>query len=400
MATFQMKLRNKLKDGKYNLAVRVCHGNEVMYLKVATITKEQFNRVFVKKSTDQASIDFRNDCHKYIDKCERIFLKCKPFNKKRFSEMFYEKEKQLPHSLLLKDLFENFIDEYEGIGIKSKEHYRTTMNVLETFQPEMSVWDITPATLLRIEKFKEQKGTSLATIGIYMRNLRRIINYFTKVEKLIPVSFEYPFGEGKYVIPNDAPKKMVLSNKEIQSVVDFTEFDSPLQEYARDIWLFLYRCNGINFADLLRMRWDNIHGDYIFFYRKKTEHTTKKFKRQVVVPITPKLQDLIDKLGDNTSQYILGKMNDQYSESTFNNKNHKLRGEINKELKVITSKLSLSVPLRLKTARDSYASTLLRAGVSKDFIGEMMSHSTSTMCEHYLSSLDVEKTKEINDVLL
>ena len=255
-------------------------------------------------------------------------------------------------------------------------------------------------SLSKFENIKVTDGKSPATVGSYMRNLRRVLNYFTKNEKLIPESFEYPFAEGKYVIPNDTPKKLTLSNHEIQSVVDMAEFDSPNQEYARDIWLFLYRCNGINFADLLRMRWDNIHGDYIFFYRKKTENTTKKFKRQVVVPITPKLRELMDKLGDESSPYILGKMDDSYTESTFNNKNHKIRGIINKDLKEITKKLNLSVPLLLKTARDSYATTLLRAGVSKDFIGEMMSHSSSSVTEHYLSSLDVEKTREINDVLL
>ena len=57
---------------------------------------------------------------------------------------------------------------------------------------------------------------------------------------------------------------------------------------------------------------------------------------------------------------------------------------------------NLSVTLKLKTARDCYATTLKRAGVSKDNIGELLGHSNSIVTEHYLASLDIEKTHDIN----
>jgi hypothetical protein len=60
----------------------------------------------------------------------------------------------------------------------------------------------------------------------------------------------------------------------------------------------------------------------------------------------------------------------------FDNKNHKLKGQINAQLEMITQKLNLSVSLRTKTARDCYATTLKRAGVSKDKIWEMKDHSS------------------------
>jgi hypothetical protein len=59
-----------------------------------------------------------------------------------------------------------------------------------------------------------------------------------------------------------------------------------------------------------------------------------------------------------------------------------------------------SVPLNLKTSRDCYATTLKRAGVSKDNIGEMLGHSNSVVTEHCLASLDIEKTYEINKYIL
>ena len=93
-------------------------------------------------------------------------------------------------------------------------------------------------------------------------------------------------------------------------------------------------------------------------------------------------------------------MKEGYSEETFTNKSDKLRGEINIHLRVISKKLNLSVDLLTETARDCYATTLYRSGVSKDDIGEMMGHSNSILTEHYISSISVEKTKDINKHIL
>ena len=112
------------------------------------------------------------------------------------------------------------------------------------------------------------------------------------------------------------------------------------------------------------------------------------------------MKSIIDKVGVKDSPFILGKLNDGYTEKMFDNKNHKLKGQINAQLEIISQKLNLSVPLRTKTARDSYATTLNRAGVSKDRIGEMMGHSNSIVTEHYLASLDRETVFEVNKHLL
>jgi len=65
----------------------------------------------------------------------------------------------------------------------------------------------------------------------------------------------------------------------------------------------------------------------------------------------------------------------------------------------LSEKLKLPVDLRLKTSRDSYATTLKRPGKSRDEIGEMMGHSNSQVAEYYLASLDMDKTWGINEDL-
>jgi len=384
------------KNYTFNLTIRASIKSDIIYLNIGKMTKQQFERIFIKKATDKNSIEYREKCNEYLTKCEKIFSELNPFSRNRFRELFYEKDKQLPNTLNVKGLFEYYIKNYDDIKQKTRDHYRTTMNVLETYHKDLTVGHITTDFMKRFAKKKKEEGCSQSTIDSHSRNIRRIVNYFTYEVKLIPKTYEYPFGKGGFSIKSFFPKKLVLKNDEIKAIVDLKDFDTPNQEYARDVWLLLYRCNGINFVDLLRMRWENIKGEYLIFFRKKTETTRKNNIKEITVPITPKVRELLDKLGVKDSPYILGKVHEGYSERTFENRNDVIKQEINRGLKGITKKLNLSVPLQLKTARDTYATTLKRNGVSKDIIGEMLGHSNSVVTEHYLASLDIEKTFDIN----
>ena len=82
------------------------------------------------------------------------------------------------------------------------------------------------------------------------------------------------------------------------------------------------------------------------------------------------------------------------------NRNHKIKQQINRNLKDIKEKLNLSRPLRLGTARDCYSSTLRRNKVPIDDISQMLGHSNVVITEHYLDGLDSENTFGINETIL
>lgn len=394
--------RKKLKGNKFTLSIRVCHRGYVQYLPIpkAKLTENQYEQVYVKQSMDEGSIKFRASVNEFKTKCESVFSEMSIYNPERFRQFVYQKDKEIPKTLAIKDLFDYYIENYEGITLKTRQHFRLSINKLETFEPGLTVHDITPEFLRHFDLKQQEAGLSRCTIDGVFRNLRRVINYFILEKKLIPKTYEYPFGRGGYSIKSFWPKKLVLRNDEIQKIVDLKDFDTKEQEYARDAWLCCYRANGINFADLMKMRWDNIQGGYMIFFRKKTEKTRKNNIKPITVPITLKLQELIDKVGDKKSPFILGLLEEGYAENTYENLSHKVRSNINEKLLELSKKLELSVPLKIKTARDCYATTLFRAGVSKDNIGEMLGHSNSVVTEHYLASLDIEKTHEINKHIL
>lgn len=403
MATFKIMLdtRNQKKDGTYNLSVRIINKDDVMFFSITSLTKFQYAQLFGKNTaTDEASIAFREKCNKYKAKCERVFNEIQPFNKKIFREKLKEKEKAIPQSLLLRNLVSDYIKNRNDIKLKTKDLYRTMLNVFEAYKKDITIQDITIDFLKSFSDMKSKDGCSIPTINTYHRHLRAILNHYTNVDKIIPASYVYPYGRSGYPITSFRPVKQVFSPSEIREIINYNKFDSFKQEYALAIWKMLYYSNGSNFIDLLKLQWKDVKMNYASYIRTKTENTRRNNIQPVIVPMRNELKELFDQYGDKQSSYILGKMNGNYGEQKLNNKNKKLRAQINEELKAIGNELNLSIPFTLSTARDCYATTLHRTGVSTSLISKMLNHSNSIVTEHYLSSLNPDETFEINAKLI
>jgi hypothetical protein len=69
--------------------------------------------------------------------------------------------------------------------------------------------------------------------------------------------------------------------------------------------------------------------------------------------------------GLNPGPFILGLLKEGHTEKTFENINHKIKQQINRNLSWVKKKLNLSIPLNLSMARDRYASTLIINGSLK-----------------------------------
>jgi len=368
------------------------------------MTTDQYFRVFERKDLDKNSIEFRNKCQQFLSKCERIFSEMETFDKARYRDYVYDKiqqeENKKKESILLADLCTRFLEKKVDIKLKTRQMYQTAVNSLDEFKPELTFWDVTPELLIQFEKEKRKKDYSQATISAYFRHIRGILNYFIYKEKIIPPIYNYPFGNEALKIKKHQPIKFVMSDDQIKNVATFNDFETTEQEYARDIWLLLYRCNGINYADMFRMKWINRVNDCLVFTRMKTEETCMNNKK-IVIPIVPRIQELLDKVGKKESPFILGVLNEDYiTEADFNNKKDWEERKLNSNLKFLSQKLQLSVELQLSTARDCFATTLKRAGYAKDVIGEMMGHGNNYIStSHYLAHVDTDRLKEISQSL-
>ena len=77
MATFNLLLdkRNRLRNGRFNLVVRIFEENTFVDLRLEKLTENQFKSIFVRNATDAKSIEFRKRCNEIKGYAESIYDK-------------------------------------------------------------------------------------------------------------------------------------------------------------------------------------------------------------------------------------------------------------------------------------------------------------------------------------
>ena len=220
-----------------------------------------------------------------------------------------------------------------------------------------------------------------------MRNIRAIMN-IAKSAGVIREA-DYPFGRGKYQIKEGVGKKKALNKKQLKAIANYSD-GNKFTEFYRDLWLFIYFCNGINVADLINLKFSDIQNGEISFIREKTKDRTRDTKR-IYAPITPEMQSIIEKWGNNPrkSIYIFPFMKAGDDAWEHEKKKKNLTKHINDRMKVIGEKLNIG-KITTYVARHTYATVLRNEGVPVSIISPMLGHTSVTTTEIYLADLESE----------
>lgn len=267
--------------------------------------------------------------------------------------------------------------------------------------------EITPQFLNECEEFWVESEISYATIGMYMRTLRAVIINRDGEEPYL-TGTKYPFGikRGKYVIPEGGRRDIALSIEKIWKVENY-ETDNPLLSNARDIFVFMFYCNGLNFGDLCRLRYENIDtaSGEIIFQRKKTLRKGEK-PTFIYAPLLPPMVEIINRLGNKESDgYIFPFLNGiealDKNESKIKNQIVKSLDPINSSLKLIAKDLELDPDLSTSYTRNSYISHLVgELLVNPIVVRKMVGHSTKKDVTAGYVNLPAKKRFELNSKLL
>ena len=399
MATFSIKLdkRTLLKDNKYNLVIRIFDRDKFLDLRIQRININHYNKVFKRHAIDEKSIKIRETCNELLCRSEKIFHSIGWLDKEKIRERFYNDQTPKTHSI--KDLFEYYRVTTNN-RLSTYERMNSGINSLCTYKPNLSLLEVTTDLLNNYERHLINKSVSLATVASYMKDLRVVINHCKNNLEDFPETYNVPFGSHGYSIKSNFGLKKVMGFEELDLVLNFKDFKSEFDEFALDIWKLLFYSNGINFIDALILKWENIHSDVIRIMRRKTLTTRKNNIKAIQIPIDSQIDRIIKRWGVKNNKYVLGLIDNEFNEKHLYSRNKLYRRKINSSLKSISNQLNLSVPLRIKTARETYATSLFRLGAPKDQIGEMMGHSNSKVTEHYFGSLGVEIVSEINKISL
>lgn len=256
----------------------------------------------------------------------------------------------------------------------------------------------------KASKKKESVDTpaSISTIGMVLRNVRTVFN--EAIEARVLDKDFYPFGKGGYTIPAATNKKKALDENTIREIFDF-QCTSESMQRARDLWVFSYLCNGMNFTDICNLKVQDISlkEQILEFVREKTKDSNRQDIKKIRINLFPEAVAIIQKWG-NLDQpprsYLFPFLNETMDAERRMLKTKQVIKNTNDQLAKIALALKMDVKLRTYEARHSFATALLRSEAPLAFISQSLSHSSIATTQKYLGSFEDEQAKKYLSALI
>lgn len=267
----------------------------------------------------------------------------------------------------------------------------------ELATPLLHFKHITPDFLKHYEEWMtDQQGRSITTVGIYCRHLRAVFN--DAISNGIISRDQYPFGKRGYVIPAGKNPKKALSKADVMKIINYQP-EEGMEQRARDFWVLSYLSNGMNFADILSLRWSNIdrQANKLSFLRQKTVRSTKGKQQRIRAEILPESWEIINRwanIDTRPTAYVF-----PFFEDTMDPRRKKIVSSqfikmTNKYIRLIAQKLDIEGDVTTYAARHSFATVLLHSEAPLAMISALLGHANLATTESYLGSFDDERIKK------
>lgn len=269
-------------------------------------------------------------------------------------------------------------------------YYDNVLKNIEKFEGKQIFFEqVTVDWLRRYEKYL-LRTKNFTTVGMHMRAIRAIMNAARKSGAI--KESQYPFGKDRYEIKTGEGRKKALTLKQIAQILQYE--DGLDTERYRDLWFFMYLCNGINTADLVRLKYKNIVDGEICYVRQKTANTTNTIK-EIKVVITPEMQKIIERWGNPVApDNLIFPLIKPTDDLLIHKKRTKdLTKRINTHMKIIGKALGID-GISTYTARHSFATVLKRSGANIAYISESLGHNSLKTTESYLASFEKEERQK------
>lgn len=391
----------KLSNGEHPVMLRIIKDRKIKYISIGI------------KCTPQLWDDKLNlpkKKHQHYDRVKLLIGK----KKLEAEKMIYDSEnesknlsayeikgklkRQRVNNPYLYQYFDKVIDRFISSGqIKNSEIYKDAKRNLQYYTgiKEIHFSDIDVSFLNQFEEFLKAKGKGGNTIYIYLRTLRAVLNRAIK-EDVCSEQY-YPFKKfslGKYA--RLKTEKRAISKAEIDKVIEMKPKTANII-LARHIFLFSYYCRGMNFTDIVFLKWKDINNGRLAYTRRKTN---EPFNIQLLPPAI----DILNYYKDNTqnnNDYIFPLLTSDYKtpQAIFNRKVKMLR-IINKNLKAVGKLAGIQTQLTTYVARHSYATIMKKKGISTSVISQALGHQSEKVTQVYLESFDNDILDEASKVIL
>ena len=305
--------------------------------------------------------------------------------------------------------------ENRDITSSTKELYSIAVNWMTRYVGDIRLADISPdiikgyvafmkkehqnADFLRRKKRGEAvtigRPMSENTVRINLRSLRAIYNYGVKKYDL---TLKNPFHDLENQRTSSIPRmKDALSTDDLMRLVAYEPANS-LEELAKDFFILTVQLSGANLGDILSLRNCDIHGDKIWFSRRKTNRGGLVTK----IPFTQTAKELFKKYGvinpSSPEREILYILWDAKTEKLRKSRTHDLGKLINKGLTTIAETLCME-RFTLVIARHSFTVFAASNGFTIEQIQHFMGHASPKTTSLYVKSIDSGVIKRSGELL-
>lgn len=385
------------KDGTCNVSIRVTHMRKKRYYPTGiSVQPSEYERAMTGKRRTESDTKLFKRINAYLTKATEAIDTLPVFTFNQFEEI-YLSNREASDSIAFG--FDKYIQELkEEKRVSTAVTYQCAIKSMERFKPGLKYADITPTLLRKYANWMEETGNSETTVGIYLRSLRTIFNR-ADIDKSL-----YPFGEkkGKFSIPAGRNVKKALTLEEISRIFHYQPKPDSTAEMARDYWLFLYLCNGMNVKDFCLLKRKDVERSILTFRREKTKRSRKE-QLPTVVSLKPEAKAVIAKWGLpnlNPEAYVFPHLQRGMTAEQERQTVQQLTQTINKYMKAIAQELGIMKPITTYYARHSFATVLKNSGASMEFISEALAHSSQQTTKSYLAGFEQETIHRTTDALL
>lgn len=402
MASLKFILKNKqLSNGEFPIYLRVTKDRKTKLISTTfSCSKQQWNTQKSEFRKTHSFSEQRNHALKQMEaRAEKILseylAKGQYLSLEDFETLFFDFKKEKKYTLI--DFWCEKIEDLKKSGrTGSSRYYEDCKRALLKFHGEKDLYftDITPLLLNKYEVYLRSNGCSDSGIAVRMRGIRAVIN--DAISKKIISKDIYPFDTYKISKLKATSNKRAISFENIQKIRELDLGANPTLINSRNYFIFSYYTRGMNFYDMMKLRWEDIREGSISYIRNKT-------KTRLTVKITAPVQDILNyyKTKNSKSKYVFPIiLHEESTSMQLEFRKEKTLKKFNKDLKKIAELCDIDAHITSYVARHSFATNLKHKGVSTDIISEAMGHQNVAITQAYLKELENSVIDEAVEKLL
>lgn len=402
MINIKIVIRKKiLSNGQYPIFLRVTKDRRSKYFKtIFNVLEKEWDTS--KGRFTKSNSNYIQNNHLLIKIQERAYkvLTEIEIEKEDFSLEDFEKQFRIEKNPFKSNFFafwQEVIYEMEESGRAGNARAnRDSFRSLKLFNKSSNLkfHDVTSAFLAKYEIFLRARGGSDGGIGVRMRAIRAIFN--RAIERNLVKATFYPFRSYKISRLKGKEQKRALTIEQVQSIIKMDIGSYPHLINSRNYFVFSFYTRGMNFADIMKLEWNNIKDDRIYYTRSKT-------KGNFIVKILPPVAEILThyQIKNNGTKYIFPVLlRENLSTQQIEERKSKILKRFNKDLKEIAEICNIDRTITSYVARHSYANCLKQKGVATDVISESMGHKNLAVTQAYLKELDNSVLDEASELLL